>query len=77
MPPRRAAERAAERAAQVVEAEAASPSDVCAGALLAVLKETYAVWALLHGSVRALLDADDTAQTARRAPAHSLAACPA
>ena len=57
------------RCAQVVEAEGASPSDVRAGALRAVLKETYAVWALLHGSVRALLDADATAETARRVAA--------
>ena len=60
--------------AQVVEAEAAPPSDVRAGALRAVLKETYAVWSLLHGSVRALLDADGTAETARRAPVGARAA---
>ena len=59
---------------QVVEAEAAPPSDVRAGALRAVLKETHAVWSLLHGSVRALLDADGTAETARRAPESAAAA---
>ena len=58
---------------QVVEAEAAPPSDVRAGALRAVLKETHAVWSLLHGSVRALLAADGTAETARCAPAGSRA----
>jgi hypothetical protein len=50
---------------QAVEGDAAPQGDVRAAALRALLHETHAVFALLHGSLRDLLDADASAATAR------------
>jgi hypothetical protein len=52
-----------------VEADAAPHGDVRCDALRGLLREVYALFALLHGRLRGTLDADASAETARRAGA--------
>ncbi len=49
-----------------MEADAAPHGDVRCDALRGLLREVYALFALLHGRLRDLLDADASAETARR-----------